>query len=279
VGQLNDLWTYKSSTSEWTWLSGSSTAYDFGVYDSSSNAMPSARSHCVLWYSRARNSILLYGGMLFFSFFSDLWEYDIQNNVWTWLKGDMDGTGYYGEMNVPSPLNNPPGRMIAVVWSDHETDSHYLFGGATGLDSLGDLWRYSDGNWTWIGGTTELNYLGNYIDYGVVNSSSLPHSRSGAAACVDGHNNVYLFGGTMGNNVESNDLGLHKRDLDMDFRNYWRCDGSIWRERNSVCNKHTQIQIQTFWCDVKSDKVWMFGGGTFGQDILNFRMLYYLKFI
>ena len=65
--------------------------------------------------------------------------------------------GIYGTQGTAALNNIPGGRFHAVSWTD-ASGSFWLFGGDA-FDSngtqgyLNDLWKYSGGQWTWMGGS------------------------------------------------------------------------------------------------------------------------------
>jgi len=63
-GRLNDLWTYNITSNEWTWISGSSSINQSGVYgtigDYNPNNIPSSRTDPVSWI--INESLYLFGG-------------------------------------------------------------------------------------------------------------------------------------------------------------------------------------------------------------------------
>jgi hypothetical protein len=64
-GYLNDLWEFRPSTNEWTWMGGSSTANQPGVYGTlgtpSAGNIPGGRSGASTWIDKNGN-FWLYGG-------------------------------------------------------------------------------------------------------------------------------------------------------------------------------------------------------------------------
>jgi hypothetical protein len=80
---------------------------------------------------------------------NDLWSYDYTNSEWTWLYGDQ-------EIDVPSDMSNniPGGRNSGSGWIDPIDRSLFLFGGRLTSSSIGgDLWRWKDNSWSYLGGT------------------------------------------------------------------------------------------------------------------------------
>jgi hypothetical protein len=88
------------------------------------------------------------------------------------------------------------------------TDSHgnlWLYGGesyATGsqtqFNNWADLWKFSpsDGEWTWVSGSSTPNQEVNFGTMGVAAASNTPGSRVDSATWIDAQGNLWLFGGT-----------------------------------------------------------------------------------
>ncbi len=150
-GDLNDLWKYDGTN--WTWVSGSKTSDQLGIYGTMGVAAagnaPGARYNATTWID-ASNNLWLFGGLGYDSLpaaadMNELWRFDGTN--WTWMAGSkIFGTyGIYGTKNTPAASNYPGARDAAtrVVDNSHTV---WMFGGmgngssATGL--LNDLWRY-----------------------------------------------------------------------------------------------------------------------------------------
>jgi N-acetylneuraminic acid mutarotase len=216
--------TPPATSNQWTWVSGSNLANQSGSYGqmgvpASSNAPP-ARYGASTW-TDASGNFWLFGGITAptatsDTYFNDLWKFS--NGQWTWAGGSntTNQSGIYGTLGTPAPGNIPGGRCNAVTWMDR-SGSFWLFGGL-GLDAdgksedLNDLWRYSDGQWTWMGGpqTTITGTPGSYGTKGLTAASNLPGGRSDAVAWTDSSGNFWLFGGlgedSAGNWGSLNDL-------------------------------------------------------------------------
>jgi hypothetical protein len=76
----------------------------------------------------------------------------------------------------------------------------WLFGGF-GWDSAGtngylnDLWKYSNGEWTWMGGFDTGNQKGIYGTQGTPSTGYIPGGRGNYWLWVDASGTVWLFGG------------------------------------------------------------------------------------
>ncbi len=291
LGDLNDLWRY--SNGEWTWMSGSNFAAEpgitgawqgTGIYGTKGIAnpanVPGARNWASTWIDNSGN-LWLFGGSGIDSngepgILDDLWEYS--GGEWTWVGGSnladnagFEQDGQYGALGIPGPANIPGARFGAATWTDAE-GNFWLFGGdgdavsdahcnETGSPcNLSDLWRYSSGEWTWMGGPDQANEPGIYGTQGVAATGNNPAPRNGALTWVDTAGNVWLFGGT------GHD----------DFNDLWKYSGGEW---TWMSGSNQSGQTGTYgtlgtaapgnvpgcrdgavgWTD-KSGNLWLFGG-------------------
>ncbi|OSZ77733.1 hypothetical protein CAP36_15320 [Chitinophagaceae bacterium IBVUCB2] len=157
-GELNDLWKYNPTNNEWVWIKGNNIANIEGSYGTISipsiNNKPGARAGSSSWVD-ASNNLWLQGGFgKASSNFSssgqldDLWKYNIQNNVWTWIKGnDSPGNnGEYGSQGTSNPANRPGGRHYSASWKNTGTQlwlfGGYGYGSSSPETQLNDLWKY-----------------------------------------------------------------------------------------------------------------------------------------
>lgn len=212
LGNLNALWKY--SAGEWTWMSGANLVNQLGTYGTLGIAapgnVPGARDSAVSWTDSSGN-LWLFGGMGNSSigiscgagscFLNDLWKY--REGEWTWMGGTnlYDQPGTYGTQGTAAPGNIPGARWSAARWTD-SAGNFWLFGGQ-GCDSTGvcfpdlnDLWKYSEGQWTWVSGSNLVTQAGNYGTLGVAASSNYPGCRDSAVGWADTSGNVWIFGGT-----------------------------------------------------------------------------------
>ena len=87
-----------------------------------------------------------------------------------------------------------------MTWAD-ASGSIWVFGGL-GYDEsnpingeLNDLWKYSAGEWTWMGGPKVKQQPGVYGTKGVAAASNLPGARLGAFGWIDASGDSWVFGG------------------------------------------------------------------------------------
>ncbi len=202
---LNDLWKYDPGTNQWTWVSGTNTTGQAGIYGtkgvSNPSNMPGSRYNAISWVD-ASGKFWLFGGGPFgqpssMGYLNDLWRYDPVSNEWTWISGSSQAgqAANYGTKGVPSASNVPSGRMNSVGWIDSSSNLFLLGGGNPSV--LNDLWKYDPktGLWTWVSGSTSTSQLGVYGLLGVGSSTNAPGGRSEAAGWTDTSGNFWLFGG------------------------------------------------------------------------------------
>jgi N-acetylneuraminic acid mutarotase len=159
---MNDLWEFNPSSNEWTWMSGSSTYDQFGVYGTlgapAAGNTPGGRNFQSSW-TDSNGNFWLFGGFGDDSstnqgYLNDLWEFNSSTNEWAWISGSStlscstcNPPGVYGTLGTAAAGNTPGGRYGSVAWTDL-SGSLWLFGGF-GYDSVGaggvlnDLWKYT----------------------------------------------------------------------------------------------------------------------------------------
>jgi len=210
-GRLNDLWNYDPTTAKWTWVSGSHTIDQAGIYGIKGVAdlsnIPGARSGAVSWID-AQGALWLFGGLGYseaggYGHLNDLWEFDPTTLEWTWISGGNSAgqAGIYGTQGAADPSNIPGARTGAVSWIDAQGQL-WLFGGY-GYDSVGtkgwlnDLWKYDPTTleWTWMSGSVTGGQAGTYGTKGTADPANVPGGRYTAISWLDSNGSLWLFGG------------------------------------------------------------------------------------
>lgn len=272
---LNDLWKY--SAGQWTWVSGSSTPNQAGIYGTlgvaAAGNVPGARCQAVGWTDSAGN-LWLFGGLGLDSTGSsqnlnDLWKYS--GGEWTWMGGSNVGeqSGVYGTLGTPAPGNFPGARALAVSWTD-AAGNFWLFGGS-GIDAngasdyLNDLWKYSGGEWTWMSGANVIDQAGVYGTLGTAAASNVPGARYEAIGWTDASGNLWLFGGGAGPDSQFNPLNdLWKYSTGqwtwMSGSNSVNQLGSYGTLGTAAANNVPGARVAgATWTDA-SGNLWLFGG-------------------
>jgi len=210
----NDLWEYDLTTNNWTWLKGSNTQNQSGIYGTKTVAAP-ANTPGARWQGSAftyNNKLYLFSGNGYNSNatsgeLNDLWEYDPATNNWTWLSGNdaINSFGVYGTINVAAPTNIPGSRETAQL---HTIGlKAYLFGGrgyasSGGFQNLNDTWEYdfATNQWTWKKGLSTGGNSGVAGSYGIEDPANYPIARYHATGwALSGK--MYLFSGTFRSGV------------------------------------------------------------------------------
>jgi N-acetylneuraminic acid mutarotase len=218
---LSDLWEFNPSTSEWTWMGGSNTANQSGVYGTlgtpAAGNIPGGRYSSATWTDPSGN-FWLFGGYVYnVGELNDLWEYNTSTNQWAWISGSSAGTqpGVYGTLGTPAAGNMPGGRFGASSWID-SSGNFWLFGGQ-GFDAqanccnLNDLWEFnpSTSEWTWMSGSSTGYQPGVYGTLGTPAAGNVPGGgRDSSLTWTDPSGNLWLFGG-----LESGGSGNRLNDL------------------------------------------------------------------
>ena len=213
-GKLNDLWNYDPVSDEWTWISGSDSVDQPGIYGTkgvpSPTNVPGGRFEAASWVD-SDGKLWLFGGMGYDSVgnddgeLNDLWNFDPATLAWTWISGGntKDLLGDYGTKGVSAPSNMPGGRSEAVSWIDSQ-DRLWLFGGwgwsaeFTYIPGeINDLWRFDQTTleWTWVSGGNTHGQPGVYGIKGVPSLSNVPGARHWAVSWADENGNFWLYGG------------------------------------------------------------------------------------
>ncbi|MGB0431027.1 MAG: choice-of-anchor D domain-containing protein, partial [Bacteroidia bacterium] len=178
---LSDLWKYDISAGRWTWMAGSKTGNEEGVYgtqgNTASGVYPGGRQKAVAWVDPSGN-LVLYGGQGLDvngdqGDLSDMWVWN--GSQWAWTSGSdtRNDAGNYGSINATSSDNYPSGRADAMGWID-ANGTIWFFGG-DGIDASGntgylnDLWSM-DMSFIWEGTSSTWSTNGNWKHGGVAKS-------------------------------------------------------------------------------------------------------------
>jgi N-acetylneuraminic acid mutarotase len=290
-GYMNDLWEFTAG--QWTWVAGSNLANQSGSYGTQGTPTaantPGARSSAVTWTDTS-GTLWLFGGVgydststacyLIFNkecFLNDLWKFSA--GQWTWVAGSSTANqqGTYGALGVAAATNVPGARFASVTWVD-KSGALWLFGGG-GFDSTGtagnlnDLWKFANGQWTWIAGANLINQPGVYGTEGVAAAANTPGARTNAVSWTDATGNFWLFGG--GGYTSATSAG--------DLNDLWKFSAGQWTwvsGSNQIgqfgtygtqgvaypANQPGARDSASSWIDA-SGNLWLFGGEASGQNL------------
>lgn len=143
---MNDLWRYRVTTNDWTWLSGDSSgvAYQSCPKGVPSDSVPCGRDGAVISFDSTNSEIWLYGGdnggvvnvgsqNPDSYVHNDIWRYFVSNNTWVWKccsKTENEKYfGVYGTIGVADASNIPAARVNFVGGYDAIHQELWIFGG------------------------------------------------------------------------------------------------------------------------------------------------------
>ena len=214
---------------------------------------------------------------------NDLWSFDPAANMWAWMKGNAvaNDLGSFGLLGVKAEDNLPPARGFgAASWVD-TAGVFWMYGGGAHIGQWrywADLWRFDPetNNWTWMNGTADSGVLPSYGLQGIPSPSNHPGSRNEMIATwVDQENNLWLFGGVVGNgdnrgsdlwrySIATNEWTWMKGPMTFGY------SGSYGQRGVEDQSNNPRARVAaTSWVD-KSGKLWLFGGqGLSSQEVLN----------
>ncbi len=215
------LWTFDPLSSMWTWMSGSSSPNQNGIYGvkgtPASTNLPGARFCAASWIDSSGN-FWMYGGYGRASTnavggLSDLWNYNLLTNEWTWVNGSniVDAAAVFGTQGVSDTINTPGGRLeTAATWVD-DSNNLWLFGGilcCSASGNMNDVWKYnvSTNQWTWMKGSNVPNQPSVHGTKGVPAASNTPGGRRIYSHWKDEQNKFWIFGGQESTNDCFGDL-------------------------------------------------------------------------
>lgn len=282
---LNDLW--KLSNREWTWMGGENVISNTprGIYgtiqQSASANIPGPRSSASAWIDSSGN-FWLFGGVGVDATgkggsLNDLWKYS--SGQWTWMAGSnlVNGTTVAGQRGASSSGNTPGARSSSATWTDTKGNL-WLFGGqGTSGSEYNDLWEFSNGQWTWMGGSTQANQLGTYGTKGTPAPTNIPSGRDGAAAWTDAQGNFWLFGGQ--GTIPSITASGATTTIG-EYNDLWEYSSGQWTweagtnipddpgsfgtiNLSSTSNTPPSRSQSVSWID-KNGNLWLFGGSSVG---------------
>jgi hypothetical protein len=261
--------------------------------------IPGSRWGGASWTDGSGN-LWMFGGQGFDStgiapgLLNDLWEFTpsgldptglTYNGQWTWQGGPttFNKPGVYGTLGTPSATNIPGGRWAAATFVD-ASGTLWLFGGqgydsANNISLLSDLWKYSGGQWTWVGGSNVGNLNGVYGTQGTAAPANIPGGRQNAVLWVDPSGTVWLFGGF---GLDSIATVTSINGKNPTLNDLWKFSGGQWTwvsgstTANDLGMYGTQLTSSATtvpgsrwgpvgWTDAKGN-LWLFGGWGYGSD-------------
>lgn len=119
----------------WTWIGGSKNANQPGNYGSRGVAavsnVPGARYYHSMVIDSAGRTFYLFGGHSGSGTLNDLWMFNLNTGMWTWISGDstINQAGNYGTRSVAAPQNKPGARHGHSMSFDSLSGVLFVMGG------------------------------------------------------------------------------------------------------------------------------------------------------
>jgi gliding motility-associated-like protein len=203
----------KAQLGEWTWFGGDTTgssaltAGSYGVKGVAATSNWPPQRYQPAYWTDTSGRLWMFGGGNSSLLSNDLWMYDPQANLWTWVNGPQNlssPNGVWGTKGVPSVNNYPPAKGVgANCWVDKQNNLWLFAGGSydvTGFIGSGnDLWRYniSTNEWTWMNGSDTISAI--TPSKGQINVYAASNQPAGVtelkSSWVTDQNIAYFFGG------------------------------------------------------------------------------------
>jgi hypothetical protein len=204
IESYGDLWRYNIASGQWAWMGGTqelNTSHKYGnlgVEDSSN--FPGSR----LSFARVVDSNYLYlaGGTGPGMQYSDVWEFNLNTNYWTWIGGDSGNvsTGHYSHYCSTAYGDMPRGGTTVCAQLNSCTPFLFIWGGWDfDLNGYNDLWSFDlmARKWRWLSGYQNYNVTGNFGMEGLTSASNMPPGAYGACFWCDNNGNLWLWGGSV----------------------------------------------------------------------------------
>lgn len=187
----SDLWKYNPKSKKFTYFGDTQNNPD----------EPAARYRARAWVDDD-NNLWIYGGAITTSStnssYNDLWKYNTNTKVWTFISGDKNtfyckdcSNGVYPDtVGTSGTQYFPRARSDYGYWKDN-SGNVWIYGGyaeSHGVDEYGDLWKFNSTTyeWTLISGNDTLN---------PPKTETNPGSRNAPYCWVGNDNKLYMSGG------------------------------------------------------------------------------------
>jgi len=207
AGCYSAMWRFDPANGMWTWMSGTNTtgaAPDWGTQGvAAASNTPGGRHAYSHWKDQQGNFWMFGGSCGNGSTYADMWKYDPQTHLWTWMAGSNipDDTVTFTQQCTPASAHPAGSYENRACWTD-DCGRFWGFGGF-GAQQLpyavyAYVWVFDPATnlFQWITNPVTPNPPGVPGTQGVASTSNYPPGLYGGVGGRDNLGNVWLFGGS-----------------------------------------------------------------------------------
>ena len=211
LGYTNDMWKFDIGTNNWIWMSGPQGANSAGSYGiknvETATNLPPSRGTYTRWQD-PQDNFYIFGGYNYSSsrlssVTNDVWRYNSNNNLWTWIAGSdsINAPGQYTSYCLQTQGAQPSARYEnRTAQTNNCSNVFWTFGGFTNANSINDLWNFNTqtNEWTWVSGSNASGSPGSYGTINVPAAGNVPPARAGVCLWIDSKGQLWMWGGRTG---------------------------------------------------------------------------------
>jgi gliding motility-associated-like protein len=206
----DDMWMYDPATNLWTWMSGQNVSpvpTNFGTLGVTSPTNTPGNRWVFNKWTDQQGNFWIYSGFQDNGFAGDMWMYNPNTLLWTWMAGDssyvpnlldvVGNLGTFSQQCVPGSNHPPVALEDRACW----TDACGRFWSASGANYLGlfnTMWFFDPQTlqFTWVTGSLTPNDPGNFGLQNVPAPTNIPPGLGGKHAFKTANGDLWMFGGT-----------------------------------------------------------------------------------
>jgi hypothetical protein len=226
----NDMWLFNFQFRQWALMGYFSPSRGSQNVPSSSNWPGIADSYMTSQLRYETSSVA------YVRFGVEIWSFDCDQFVWTWILTENSTSTYFGPRGVFSNASSPGavGSLNTMFQMSAEHDKLFLFT-SSGFNN-NSMWALDlkTQTWAWISGLTSGNSVGNLGSLGILSSNIFPPGVNSSTLDYDPvSNSAIIFGGS---GAQATDGSISYYSFVLQFQYMLQCPlGSELSQNNTVC--------------------------------------------